>query len=110
MDTRPLVVDADDLKDDPEGTINAYCRALGIPFLPESLSWESEHQEEWDIWKDWHTNAAQSTGIQKNMETFDVTGTTVIISKRSMIIRCPIMRRCTPGASGRRNRCDCCLV
>ncbi len=38
MDTRPIVVDTDDLGDDPEGTINAYCRALGIPFLPESLS------------------------------------------------------------------------
>jgi len=73
MNTRPIVVDADDLEDDPEGTINAYCQALGIPFLPESLYWESEHQEEWDIWKDWHTDAAQSTGIQKNMETFVVT-------------------------------------
>jgi hypothetical protein len=73
LDTPPVVVDADDLEDDPEGTINAYCRALGIPFLPESLSWESEHQVAWDIWKDWHTDAAQSTGIQKNMETFDVT-------------------------------------
>lgn len=31
------------------------------------------HQGEWNIWKDWHTAAAQSTGIQKNMETFDVT-------------------------------------
>jgi hypothetical protein len=72
-DTPPVVVDADDLEDDPEGTINAYCRALGIPFLPESLSWESEHQQAWDIWKDWHTDAAQSTGILKNMETFEVT-------------------------------------
>ena len=32
-----------------------------------------EHQEEWDIWKDWHADAARSTGIRKNMETFDVT-------------------------------------
>ena len=46
MDTRPIVVDADDLEDDPEGSINAYCQALGIPFLPDSLSWGSEHQEQ----------------------------------------------------------------
>ena len=30
-------------------------------------------KEEWEIWKDWHTDAARSTGIQKNMETFAVT-------------------------------------
>jgi hypothetical protein len=73
MDARPIVIDADDLEDDPEAIVNAYCQAIGIPFLPESLSWEPEHQEEWDIWKDWHADAAQSTGIRKNMETFDVT-------------------------------------
>ena len=25
------------------------------------------------LWKDWHADAAQSTGIQKNVETFRVT-------------------------------------
>ena len=73
MDARPVVVDADDLEDDPEGTINAYCRALGIPFIPDSLSWEPEEQEEWKIWKDWHVDAARSTGIRKNLKTFDAT-------------------------------------
>lgn len=73
LGTRPIVVDADDLEGNPEGTVNAYCRALDIPFIPESLTWESAHQDEWDIWKDWHTDAARSTGIQKNMETFAVT-------------------------------------
>lgn len=69
----PIVVDADDLEDDPEGIINAYCRALDIPFIPASLQWESGHKDEWEIWKDWHQDAAQSTGIKKNMETFAVT-------------------------------------
>jgi hypothetical protein len=73
MNNRPIVVDADDLEDDPGGIFKAYCQAIGIVFLPDSLSWKSEHQEEWDIWKDWHTDAAQSTSIQKNMETFEVT-------------------------------------
>ena len=68
-----VVVDADDLEDDPEGTIRAYCSAIDIPFVPESLSWESGHKKEWDIWEDWHKDAAQSTGIQKNVETFEVT-------------------------------------
>lgn len=69
----PIVVDADDLENDPNGTINAYCRQLGIAFLPEAMTWDAEHKNEWDIWKDWHRDAAQSTGIVKNMETFEVT-------------------------------------
>jgi len=69
----PIVVDADDLEDDPHGTIRAYCLRLGIPFLPEAMSWKAEHKEEWDIWKDWHKDAAESSGIVKNMEQFEVT-------------------------------------
>lgn len=69
----PIVVDADDLEDDPDGIIRAYCQRLGLPFISEAMSWTPEHQEEWEIWKDWHTDAAQSTGIQKSMERFEVT-------------------------------------
>lgn len=68
-----VVVDADDLENDPAGTINAYCHALNIPFIAEALTWESEHKPEWNIWKDWHADAALSTSIQRNVETFDVT-------------------------------------
>ena len=42
-------------------------------FIPESLSWEQGYSKKWEIWKKWHKDAAQSTGIQKNMETFEVT-------------------------------------
>jgi hypothetical protein len=69
----PIVVDADDLEDDPDGIIRAYCRQLGLPFMPEAMTWAPEHQEEWEIWKDWHKDAAQSTGIQKSVECFEVT-------------------------------------
>jgi hypothetical protein len=69
----PVVVDAGDLEDDPAGTVRAYCKALGIPFMPESLTWNTGHKEEWDIWKDWHADAAQSSGFVKNMETFEKT-------------------------------------
>jgi hypothetical protein len=69
----PIVVDADDLEEDPDGIIRAYCRRLDLPFIPEAMSWAPEHQEQWDIWKDWHTDAAKSTGIQKSMESCEVT-------------------------------------
>jgi hypothetical protein len=73
MDARPVVVDADDLEDDPEGTINANYQAIGIPFLPDSRSGEPEEQEELEIWKDGHVDAARSTGIRKNLRTYDTT-------------------------------------
>jgi hypothetical protein len=69
----PVVIDADDLENNPEGIIHAYCKALGIRFIGEALTWESEHKEQWKIWKDWHKDASQSTGICKNMEKFSVT-------------------------------------
>jgi hypothetical protein len=69
----PIVVDADDLEDNPDGIIRAYCRRLGLAFIPEAMTWNPGHKAEWEIWKDWHRDAAQSTGIQKSMETFEVT-------------------------------------
>lgn len=69
----PPVVDADDLENDPEGIVKAYCEAIEIDFMKESLAWEEGHKSEWDTWKEWHVDAAKSTGIQKNMEKFTFT-------------------------------------
>jgi hypothetical protein len=69
----PVVVDATDLEENPDGIMRAYCQALHIDFLPEAMSWQESHRKEWDIWKKWHVDAAKSTGITKNMETFAVT-------------------------------------
>jgi hypothetical protein len=69
----PVVVDADDLEDDPAGIVAAYCRHLNIPFIPESLQWKPEGSRKWKIWENWHRDAEQSTGIVKNLETFSVT-------------------------------------
>lgn len=68
----PVLIDADELEDDPHGVTRAYCDAVGIPFIPEAMSWEGgRHVKSWDSWKDWHVDATQSSGIQKSMETFD---------------------------------------
>ena len=67
----PVLIDADDLEEDPEGVTKAYCKAVGIPFMKEALSWSVRNVSEWDSWKEWHVDAAESSGIQKNMETFD---------------------------------------
>ena len=69
----PVVVNADDLEDNPEGIMAAYCREVNIAFMPEALTWKPDLPEEWKIWQKWHADAAGSTGIRKNVETFDIT-------------------------------------
>ncbi|MCP4749114.1 MAG: hypothetical protein GY874_23715 [Desulfobacteraceae bacterium] len=71
--TPPVVVDATDLENDPGAIMNSYCNAVKIPFIQEAMTWDQSHKKEWDIWKDWHKDAAKSSGIQKNMEVFEVT-------------------------------------
>jgi hypothetical protein len=58
-----VIVDAQDLSEDTEGTVAAYCEALGIPFEPEALSWEPREVPEWKTWDEWHTDVQESTGI-----------------------------------------------
>lgn len=63
----PPIIDAEDLVDHPTGTVRAYCAAVGIPFIPEALEWESERKSDFvylhDV--DWHRNLNQSTGLQR---------------------------------------------
>jgi hypothetical protein len=50
----------------------SYCKAVDIPFIAEALYWEAgKHIKEWDSWKEWHVDATESGGIQKNLEKFD---------------------------------------
>jgi hypothetical protein len=60
----PAVVDAADLTADPEATVRAYCEKLGVPFMPESLSWEPGDVPEWEMWTEWHEEVQDSTGIK----------------------------------------------
>jgi hypothetical protein len=38
--TSPPVIDSNDLLETPEKTVEAFCEAVGIPFIKEALSWE----------------------------------------------------------------------
>ncbi len=60
-----VVVDAMSFSENPAGILAAYCEHLGVPFDPDSLSWESREVEEWERWDGWHEKAQQSTGIQR---------------------------------------------
>ena len=62
----PPVIDSDDLLENPHDMVAAFCKAVGIPFKPEALSWApggnpSEHS--WWDGGSFHHNLAQSTGL-----------------------------------------------
>jgi hypothetical protein len=69
----PAIVDAEDLIQSPSTVIESYCQKVGIPYIPEALTWPAEFKSEWKTWEQWHLDAAESTGFTKDMETFDFT-------------------------------------
>lgn len=58
-----VVVDADDLMRDAEGTVSRYCSAVGLPFVADALSWEAQEVDHFSAWDGWHDGAQQSTGL-----------------------------------------------
>jgi len=60
-----VVVDAMTFSENPAGVLTAYCEHLGVPFDPDSLSWESRDVRRWDNWEGWHEAAERSTGIKR---------------------------------------------
>ena len=68
FDKTPVVIDSDDLLEDPEGVVAAYCEAMGIPFIAEALSWEPGSRSE-VLWYDgddsiWHETLKNSDGLK----------------------------------------------
>src|SRR5215212_5496269 len=60
-----VVIDAMTFSENPAGALATYCEHLGVPFNPDSLSWESREVRRWDNWDGWHEAAQQSTGIER---------------------------------------------
>lgn len=63
------VIDADDLLDNPEGIISAYCKEVGIEYSPKMLIWDTEedHQRARDAfekWRGFHDDAINSTSLK----------------------------------------------
>jgi Sulfotransferase domain len=63
--TTPVVIDSDDLLDRPADTVRAYCSAVGIPFLPDALSWESSMRPEWQATSRWHESTSRTSGFTR---------------------------------------------
>ncbi len=62
----PPVIDSDDLLEHPTAVVEAWCRAVGIPFLPEALSWEPGPRDEVSWWDGgvFHSNLRNSDGLK----------------------------------------------
>ena len=62
----PPLIDSDDLLEDPHGVVEAWCDAVGIPYVEEALSWEPGAREEvsWFDGGSWHQNLRNSNGLK----------------------------------------------
>ena len=62
----PPVIDSDDLLADPAAVVEAWCDAVGIPFLPAALSWEPGPRDEVSWWDggSFHQNLRDSDGLK----------------------------------------------
>ncbi|KAI3336477.1 hypothetical protein HD806DRAFT_7317 [Xylariaceae sp. AK1471] len=62
------VLDADDLLDQPEDAIRAFCKETGIPFSEDMLKWDDEENQKvvsdaFAKWNGWHDDAINSKGL-----------------------------------------------
>ncbi len=62
----PPVLDSDDLLEDPHTMVEAWCGSVGIPFMPEALSWEPGARDEVSWWDggSFHANLRDSDGLK----------------------------------------------
>lgn len=71
--TTPVVIDSGDLLDRPVETVRAYCEAVGIPFVPEALSWQPGMRSEWQSTNKWHQSTSRTAGFARSSDgTADV--------------------------------------
>ncbi len=61
----PPVVDAEDVLNDPEGTLRLLCRAVEVEFMPHMLEWPPGPRETDGVWaKHWYASVESSTGFR----------------------------------------------
>ena len=64
----PVVIDSDDLLEDPPAMVAEYCSAIGVPFIADALTWEPGSRSE-VLWYDgddsiWHESLKNSDGLK----------------------------------------------
>jgi adenylylsulfate kinase len=61
----PPLIDSDDLLESPHTMVEAWCKAVGLPFMESALSWEPGARDEVSWWDggSFHENLRNSTGL-----------------------------------------------
>ena len=70
------VVDADDLLDNPNGVIEAFCKSVGIEYSDRMLNWESEEDQQYARevfakWPGFHEDALNSRDLKPRTHVSD---------------------------------------
>ncbi len=61
----PVVLDARDVLENPEGMLKALCDAVGVEFTPRMLSWPAGRRASDGVWaKYWYDSVIASTGFK----------------------------------------------
>lgn len=60
----PVVVRAEDVRQDTEGTMARLWQAVGLPFRSEAFNWQQEQPKDWVQVSGWHGNVNSSSGIR----------------------------------------------
>lgn len=63
------VIDADDLLDNPNGIIEAYCKEVGLEYDPHMLNWDTEEDHAqakmaFEKWQGFHNDAIDSSSLK----------------------------------------------
>ncbi len=62
---RPLVMTADQLRDDPRRTLRRYWRHAGLGFAAHAFEWDDRVPEAWQSVQSWHQDVLQSGSIRR---------------------------------------------
>ena len=70
------VVDADDLLDNPNGVIEAFCKSVGIEYSDRMLNWKSEEDQQYareafEKWTGFHEDALNSRDLKPRTHVSD---------------------------------------
>ncbi len=63
----PVVVDSADLVARPAETVERYCAAVGIPFVPAALTWSTGMTPAWLRSERWHQGTSETTGFVQTL-------------------------------------------
>jgi hypothetical protein len=69
----PLVIRSEDVLRDPAGEVEAFCAAVGLPYLPGALRWNPGDRPEWQRHRDWHLDAISSSGFTASANSYQAT-------------------------------------